>query len=354
MNKVENEQRAKLESINRMKIEQQSSLDFTKKPQGGSSKSADELLTSHASSPSPVQQGVAEKQNLSLEEKQRLAQAKAQESRMKKVGPLQPLAPPPAKSTSSVKSTPNKPKDLTASLNMMSSSKQPMTSSTMNVMTSKPNYNPNLNTSSAFKNLPSNSWSTQSGNMSPQRVTFSAPMSGMTSSMSGMTSSMSGITSSMGGMSMGGMTSHTNGFNSQNAAVPQKNTFSSFPYNNSSNMSPNMGRNNMMSLSSMTPQTRPQNGNLSSLDNLLAMPSHKGKPIMGNMMANTTPQNPMAPNMTRMNASTHNMTPQSSMMTQQPNTASFGTFQSNQAPTMNANANQTNNLSKQDLLDFLG
>merc|ERR1719322_1875386 len=97
MKKIENEQRSKLEEISKMKIQEDQDLEFTK---------AEEIVDSQNK---PFSKPVI--QEMTIEEKKRLASQKVQEIRMKNTGPVNPI-----KVTSNSGNRPQKPKDLTSTL----------------------------------------------------------------------------------------------------------------------------------------------------------------------------------------------------------------------------------------------
>nr|CAB3265906.1 SCY1-like protein 2 [Phallusia mammillata] len=131
LQRVEKEQSTKLEQLSRMQLEQDAALSFTRSdPATNNSTDTQaqvaDIMSTPISQSEPSQNSVAkQQQQLSLEEKQRLARMKQQERQMKSAGNLQPI--------STSKPPQNKPmnqtKDLTSNLmqrnlNSMSSSTQ--------------------------------------------------------------------------------------------------------------------------------------------------------------------------------------------------------------------------------------
>uniref|UniRef100_H2ZDF8 Uncharacterized protein n=1 Tax=Ciona savignyi TaxID=51511 RepID=H2ZDF8_CIOSA len=148
-----------------MRLEQDSALDFTRDSSvnGTHVDSASEIFdTESRPSPDPL----SSRQHLTIEEKQRLARMKEQESRMKKSGDLKPvsLVKPPANNTAHAKT-----KDLTSTLMQNNlHAMGPSQAKTMSSMTSQPR--------SSMTSQPMSSMTSQ-----PMSSRTSQPMSFMTS-----------------------------------------------------------------------------------------------------------------------------------------------------------------------------
>nr|XP_039251440.1 SCY1-like protein 2 isoform X1 [Styela clava]XP_039251442.1 SCY1-like protein 2 isoform X1 [Styela clava] len=314
LQRVENDQKSKLEQLSQMKVVE-STEAFNKltrnEQQTNMSNGAKTELASNGSF-LKSQNTEMTRQHLTLEEKQRLAKTKEQEYRMKQQGELKPIQS--YKQQNTISNT--KPKDLTSTLkqnnrSMINSSK------TNNVMSSASTMN-NMSMGSA-RSTSMNKTSIHSAPMIPQQPSSDRP-SYMSNSLS-----QPGL-SSYGGSMAPIMPQSSSVIGNSGLPIQSWNTGSS-----SGNFGNGMGQK-------------------SSLDNLLSMPSYAQSQPMQNMQSHIRPQYGIQRPVSHMQPAMGFPAPV------QQNAFDIGNPFATPSPLAQGSSSQPSgaNLSKQDLLDFLG
>ncbi|XP_078482866.1 SCY1-like protein 2 [Ciona intestinalis] len=314
LQRIEKEHKTKLEQLSRMRLEQDAALDFTRDQTNGVSTtedSVDDMFKSEAPPKNPESSSTS-RQHLTLEEKQRLARMKEQENRMKKTGDIKPVN----VGKPMINHTHAKPKDLTSSL--MQSNVQAMGASRSKPMSSMMSQPMSMMSQpvSSMMSQPTPMMSQPMPMMSQPKPMMSQPkpmMSQPTPMMSQQKSQSSNF--GMSSASQSSMLSpapstawqsKTNSLSNNSFGMQKSTTYPS--YNNGHNsINQNMGA---MNMNTPNPFLNPTPS------------SNSGFNGMGNPYMQSSNSNP------------------SSMQNQ------YGMKQSN--------SNTTANLSKQDLLDFLG